>query len=87
MTRMIRAPLEASLLAQSHALLDLTMMMFTAGGRERTAKQFEALVSVVDLRLERIIPMRIPSDDWTVSNSSATPLPRTRELVRDGFWK
>ena len=33
--------LEASLLAQSHALLDLTMMMFTAGDRERTAKQFE----------------------------------------------
>jgi hypothetical protein len=57
---MIRAPLEASPLAQSHALLDLTMMMFTGGGRERTAKQFEALVSVVDSRLERIIPMRIP---------------------------
>jgi O-methyltransferase domain/Dimerisation domain len=51
---------EASPLAESHALLDLTMMMFTGGGRERTAKQFEALVSAADLRLERIIPMRIP---------------------------
>jgi hypothetical protein len=36
---------EASLLAQSHSLLDLTMMMFTGGGRERTAKQFDLLVS------------------------------------------
>jgi hypothetical protein len=35
---------EASPLAESHALLHLTMMMFTGGGRERTAKQFEALV-------------------------------------------
>jgi hypothetical protein len=51
---------EGSSLAQSHAVLDLTMMMFTGGGRERTAKQFEELVSSVELRLARIIPMRIP---------------------------
>ena len=45
--------------AQSSALADLTMMMFTDGGRERTAKQFEALVSASGLRLERVIPMPI----------------------------
>jgi hypothetical protein len=50
---------EASPLAQSNALADLTMMMFTGGGRERTAKQFEALVSATGLRLERVIPMPI----------------------------
>jgi hypothetical protein len=51
---------EASPLAQSNALADLTMMMFTGGGRERTAKQFEALVSATGLRLERVIPMPQP---------------------------
>jgi hypothetical protein len=51
---------EASPLAQSNALADLTMMMVTGGGRERTAKQFEALVSATGLRLERVIPMPIP---------------------------
>ena len=50
---------EASPLAQSNALADLTMMMFTGGGRERTANQFEALVSATGLRLERVIPMPI----------------------------
>jgi hypothetical protein len=46
--RVMPERLEASPLAQSGALLDLTMMMFTGGGRARTAKQFEALVSAVD---------------------------------------
>ena len=60
---------EASPLAQSNALADLTMMMVTGGGRERTAKQFEALVSATGLRLERVIPMPIPD-----SLIEATPL-------------
>jgi hypothetical protein len=67
--RVLPERFEAGPLAQSHALLDLTMMMFTGGGRERTTKQFEALVSAADLRLERIIPMRIPD-----SLIEATPI-------------
>ena len=50
---------EASPLVQSNALADLTMMISAGGGRERTAKQFEALVSATGLRLERVIPMPI----------------------------
>jgi hypothetical protein len=50
---------EPSPRAQSNALADLTMMMFTGGGRERTAKQFEALLTATGLRLERVIPMPI----------------------------
>ena len=40
---------EASPLVQSNALADLTMMISAGGGRERTAKQFEALVSATGL--------------------------------------
>ena len=55
--------------AQSSALADLTMMMFTGGGRERTAKQFEALLSTSGLRLERVIPTPTPD-----SLIEATPI-------------
>jgi hypothetical protein len=41
-------------------LLDLTMMVRTGGGRERTAGELQALLTPAGLRLERIIPMRIP---------------------------
>jgi hypothetical protein len=47
-------------MAQSHAMLDLTMMLWTAGGRERTAKEFEAIVKPAGLRLVDIIPTSIP---------------------------
>jgi ubiquinone/menaquinone biosynthesis C-methylase UbiE len=67
--RVMPERVEASPLAQSHTLLDLTMMMWTGGGRERTAEQFEALVSAAGLRLERVIPMRIPD-----SLIEATPI-------------
>jgi hypothetical protein len=47
-------------MTQSHAVLDLTMMLWTAGGGERTAKEFEAIITSAGLRLDRIIPMTIP---------------------------
>lgn len=47
-------------MTQSHAMLDLTMMLWTAGGRERTAKEFEAMIKPAGLRLARIISMSIP---------------------------
>jgi hypothetical protein len=50
---------EPSPLTQSYALADLTMMMVTGGGRERTAKQFEALLNATGLRLERVVPMHV----------------------------
>ena len=46
--------------AQSNVLLDLSMMLWTTGGRERTSAEFEALLSAAELRLHRIIPMPIP---------------------------
>ena len=46
--------------AQSNVLLDLSMMLWTTGGRERTSAEFEALLSAAELRLQRIIPMPIP---------------------------
>jgi len=47
-------------MTKSHALLDLTMMLWTAGGRERAAKEFEAMIKPAGLRLARIISMSIP---------------------------
>jgi hypothetical protein len=58
--RVMPERIEAGPTVQSHALLDLTMMMCTGGGRERTAAELEAIVSAAGLRLERVIPMRIP---------------------------
>jgi hypothetical protein len=34
--------------------------LWTAGGRERTAKEFEAMIKPAGLRLARIISMSIP---------------------------
>ena len=36
------------------------MMLWTAGGRERTAQEFEAMMKRAGLRLVRIISMSIP---------------------------
>jgi hypothetical protein len=47
-------------MTQSHAMIDLTMMLCTAGGRERTAKEFEAMIKQAGLRLTRIISMSTP---------------------------
>jgi len=58
--RVMPKRIQAGPVVQSHALLDLTMMMWTAGGRERTAEEFETLVGAAGLRLDRIIPMSIP---------------------------
>lgn len=46
--------------AQSDVLLDLTMMLWTGGGRERTPREFEFLLHAANLRLTRLIPMSIP---------------------------
>jgi O-methyltransferase domain len=58
--RVLPEQLQAGPIAQSHAMLDLTMMLCTAGGRERTAKEFEAIIKLAGLRLDRVIPTNIP---------------------------
>lgn len=58
--RVLPQQVQAGPMAQSHAVLDLTMMLWTAGGRERTAEEFEAIVQPAGLRIDRIIPMSIP---------------------------
>jgi hypothetical protein len=45
--------------AQANHLIDLTMMVRTAGGLERTALQFEALLKAAGLRLEAILPTEV----------------------------
>lgn len=46
--------------AQASHLMDLTMMLRTPGGRERTATEFTALLGAAGLRLARIIPTPLP---------------------------
>lgn len=58
--RVLSEETQAGPAAQSHAVLDLTMMLWTAGGRERTATEFETIIGSSGLRLERIIPLNIP---------------------------
>lgn len=45
--------------AQANHLIDLTMMVRTAGGLERTALQFEKLLKAAGLRLDTIIPTEV----------------------------
>jgi hypothetical protein len=58
--RVLPEQVEPGAMSQSHAMLDLTMMLWTAGGRERTAREFEAIIKPAGLQLARIIPMSIP---------------------------
>ena len=58
--RVVPEQIQPGPLTQSHAMLDLTMMLWTAGGRERTAQEFEAMIKRAGLRLVRIISMSIP---------------------------
>jgi hypothetical protein len=44
---------------QGNVLLDLTMMVRTAGGRERTADEFQSLLVSNGLRLKRVVSMEI----------------------------
>ena len=44
---------------RGNVLIDLMMLVRTAGGRERTAAEFEALLAAADLKLERIISLQI----------------------------
>jgi hypothetical protein len=41
-------------------MLDIEMLAFTVGGRERTAAEFGELFATADLRLERIVPTQSP---------------------------
>ena len=50
--------IEPSPATQSNVLMDLTMMVRTGGGRERTNSEFETLLAAADLRMERILPMQ-----------------------------
>jgi len=45
--------------AQADHLIDLTMMVRTAGGLERTAQQFEKLLKAAGLRLDAIVPTEV----------------------------
>lgn len=45
--------------AQANHLVDLTMMVRTAGGLERTSQQFEKLLKAAGLRLEAIVPTEV----------------------------
>ena len=67
--RVLPEQLQADPMAQSHAILDLTMMLWTAGGRERTAKEFAAIIELAGLRLDRVIPTNIPDSLLEVTPS------------------
>jgi hypothetical protein len=58
--RVLPEQIQPEPMAQSHAVLDLTMMLWTAGGRERTASEFEKITRPAGLRLERVIALNIP---------------------------
>ncbi len=67
--RVLPEQLQADPMAQSHAILDLTMMLWTAGGRERTAKEFAAIIEPAGLRLDRVISTNIPDSLLEVTPS------------------
>lgn len=58
--RVMPEVVEPHSIAEANHLLDLTMMLRTPGGRERTANQFQALLSTAGLRLRRILPTEGP---------------------------
>ena len=47
----------------SAKLIDLHMMMTNHGGRERTGKEYRALLAAAGFKVERVIPTRTP---WSV---------------------
>jgi len=55
--RVVPERIGANLEAQRHVLADLRMMVAMSGGRERTAAEFDNLLSSAGLRLERIVRM------------------------------
>ena len=59
--RVMPARIEPHPLAQANVLLDLRMLVGTCGGLERTADEFATLLAAAGLRLERIIPTRMPA--------------------------
>jgi len=67
--RVMPERIEPSPMGQSAVLLDLTMMLWTVGGRERTAQEFKTLLRSAGLQFQRVIPMQIPD-----SLVEATPM-------------
>jgi hypothetical protein len=67
--RVLPERIEPSPMGQSDVLLDLTMMLWTVGGRERTAQEFKTLLRSAGLQFQRVIPMQIPD-----SLVEATPM-------------
>jgi len=59
--RVMPERIEPNPLIQADVLLDLRMLVGTRGGLERTADEFAALLTAAALRLERIIPTRMPA--------------------------
>jgi len=59
--RVMPERIEANPAVQANVLLDLRMLVGTRGGRERTAGEFAALLRATGLRLERILPTRMPA--------------------------
>ena len=47
----------------SAKLIDLHMLMTNHGGRERTAKEYRALLAAAGFRVERVVPTSTP---WSV---------------------
>jgi hypothetical protein len=54
--------IEASPLMQGNVMLDLTMLVRTDGGRERTRAEFEAILAAAGLRLSAIYPLTVTPD-------------------------
>jgi hypothetical protein len=57
--RVMPERIEPNPMGQSDVLLDLTMMLWTVGGRERTAQEFKTLLRSAGLQFQRVIPMQI----------------------------
>ena len=62
--RVMPERIEPNPMTQGNVLLDLRMMVGTAGGRERTTAEFETLLSDAGLRLSRVIRRGRRSASW-----------------------
>jgi SAM-dependent methyltransferase len=54
--RVMSEVVEAGPKSEADHLIDLTMLVFTAGGLERTKRQFATLIGAAGLRMETVIP-------------------------------
>jgi hypothetical protein len=51
---------ESGPVARGRAILDMTMLMFTQGGRERTAREYSALLAETGFQMTRVVPTTAP---------------------------